>query len=62
MAASPHRLSGELDMGAQFHFQIEPLNASVVPMEDGYNVVCTTQHINQIQSAVAKVLAIPANR
>ena len=59
---SKHVIEGELSQGSQFHFTMEPISARVVPIEDGYNVNCTTQWTTEAQSAVAQILDISTNR
>lgn len=62
LSSAPHRVTGELEMGGQFHLPMEPLFACAVPMEDGYSLTATTQHMNETQSVVAAALNVPANR
>lgn len=61
MKAAPNKLTGEMDINTQCHFAMELMTARVAPMEDGYDVVCTTQHINESQSSIAQALNISAN-
>ena len=56
-----HILEGDLHQGSQFHLTMEPIAARVIPVEDGFDVYCTTQWINEIQKVVAKVLNVPCN-
>ncbi|CAL4073724.1 unnamed protein product, partial [Meganyctiphanes norvegica] len=51
-----HTLEGELNMGGQFHFALEPLSSRVHPIEDGYEVSATTQWASEVQAAIAQVL------
>ncbi|CAL4088500.1 unnamed protein product [Meganyctiphanes norvegica] len=57
-----HKLVGQLVQGTQFHLTMEPLSARVVPIEDGYDVFCTTQWPTETQESTAQVLGIPAHR
>lgn len=62
LQAAPHLLKGELNQGSQFHLNMEPHAARVVPTEDGYDVYCTTQWPTETQSTTAQVLGVSANR
>ena len=62
LEVAPHRLKGNLIQGSQFHLNMEPLAARVVPIEDGYDVYCTSQWPAETQATVAQVLGIAANR
>ena len=59
---SKHKLIGELHQGTQFHLTLEPYSSRVVPIEDGYDVFCTTQWPTETQAVVSNVLSIPAHR
>ncbi|KAK3885385.1 hypothetical protein Pcinc_010383 [Petrolisthes cinctipes] len=61
MKTVPHKVSGELSQGTQYHFHMEALAARVIPTEEGYDVFSTSQWITETQSATAQVLNIPAN-
>ncbi|XP_063888909.1 uncharacterized protein LOC135115838 isoform X1 [Scylla paramamosain] len=58
---APHRLKGNLTQGSQYHLNMEPFATRVVPIEDGYDVYCTTQWPTETQATVAQVLGITAN-
>ena len=62
MAASPNKITGQLDINTQYHFPMELIMARVAPMEDGYDLISTTQYITETQNSVARALAIPAHR
>ncbi|CAL4121735.1 unnamed protein product, partial [Meganyctiphanes norvegica] len=59
--SSQHILEGELEMGGQFPFPMEPLSTRVTPTEEGYQVVATTQWPDGVQTSIAQVLGLPAN-
>ncbi len=53
LAASPHRLDGELDIGGQEHFYLETQAAWAERGDDGDVFVCSsTQHPSEIQAVV----------
>ncbi len=59
LAASPHRLSGTLEMGGQDHFYLEGQIAVATPGEDGQiHVLSSTQHPSEVQHLVARVLGV----
>ncbi|CAL4081605.1 unnamed protein product, partial [Meganyctiphanes norvegica] len=58
---SKNKLVGQLEQGTQFHFTMEPLAARAVPIEDGYDIFCTTQWPTETQTTVANLLNIPAH-
>ncbi|XP_068204134.1 uncharacterized protein [Palaemon carinicauda] len=58
---SKHKLISQLYQGTQFHLTLEPYASRVVPIEDGFDVFCTTQWPTETQAVVANVLDIPAN-
>jgi xanthine dehydrogenase large subunit len=58
--ASPHRLSGEIEIGGQEHFYLEGQAAFAWPGEgDDMLVHSSTQHPSEVQHIVARVLGIP---
>ena len=60
LQASPHTLSGRIEIGGQEHFYLEGQAALAIPGEDGeVNVHCSSQHPSEIQHTVAHVLGIP---
>ncbi|MGE0748908.1 MAG: xanthine dehydrogenase molybdopterin binding subunit, partial [Rhodospirillales bacterium] len=62
LAASPHRLQGELRCGGQDHFYLEGQIALAVPGEDrDMMVYSSTQHPTEVQQGVAHLLGVPAN-
>lgn len=58
---SKHNLIGELHQGSQFHLTLEPYSSRVIPIEDGYDVFCTTQWPTEAQAVVSSVLDIPTH-
>ena len=59
---APHRLSGELETGAQEHWYLETQVALCVPGEGHeMTVYSSTQHPSETQALVADVLGIPRN-
>lgn len=60
LAAAPHRLKGEINVGGQEHFYLESQAAMVEPQEDGGMFVHTSsQHPSEVQKLVAEVLGLP---
>ncbi|HEC52077.1 hypothetical protein LCGC14_0180710 [marine sediment metagenome] len=60
LAAAPHRLKGEINVGGQEHFYLESQVAMVEPQEDGGMFVHTSsQHPSEVQKLVAEVLGLP---
>ncbi len=63
IAASPHRLSGELQIGGQEHFYLETQCAIArLDTSGGVIVDSSTQHPSETQEVVARVLGIPRNQ
>ncbi|SDO31795.1 xanthine dehydrogenase, molybdenum binding subunit apoprotein [Rhodoferax sp. OV413] len=62
IAAAPHRLSGQLEVGGQEHFYLEGQVAYVLPQEQGQWLVhSSTQHPGEVQHWVSHALAISNN-
>jgi xanthine dehydrogenase large subunit len=60
IARAPHRLKGELSLGAQDHFYLEGQISQAEPREDGDVIVrCSTQHPSEVQKLIARVLGTP---
>ena len=59
IAAAPHRLEGEMDVGGQEHFYLEGQVAAAIPQEDGMFVHASSQHPTEIQHKVAHALHLP---
>ena len=63
LAASPHRLEGEFEIGGQEHFYLETQAAwAEVDPEGNVVIASSTQHPSEIQTIVAEVLHLPRNR
>jgi xanthine dehydrogenase large subunit len=61
IAASPHKISGELSIGGQEHFYLETQCAIARPdVAGGIIVDSSTQHPSGDQQIIARVLGIPA--
>lgn len=62
-AAGPNVVRGTLEIGGQEHFYVEGQIALALPGDDGaITVHSSTQHPDDVQHQVAKVLAIPMNK
>lgn len=60
IAASSHRLTGQLRIGGQEHLYLEGQAALVVPEEDDtFLIHSSTQHPSEVQHVVARVLGLP---
>ena len=63
LAASPNRLSGELAIGGQEHFYLEPQVAlALVDENESLFVHSSTQHPAETQEVVARVMGLPRHR
>jgi xanthine dehydrogenase large subunit len=61
--AAPMTLEGDFELGGQEHFYLETQAARAERGEDGSMlVVSSTQHPSEVQSVVARVLNVPANK
>ena len=58
---APHNIKGELNVGSQYHFQIEPQTCICIPTEDGMDVYAATQWVQHTQNATAAALGLPIN-
>lgn len=59
LAAAPHRLQGQVEVGGQDHFYLEGQVAIAVPQENGgMHVHCSTQHPTEVQHVVAAALGL----
>ncbi len=62
LAAAPHRLSGELEVGGQEHFYLEGQIALAIPQEGGALLVhSSSQHPTEVQQVVAHMVGLPFN-
>jgi xanthine dehydrogenase large subunit len=63
IAASPRRVQGELNIGGQEHFYLETQSAIAwLDESGGVSLHSSTQHPNETQAIVARVLGIAENR
>jgi xanthine dehydrogenase molybdopterin binding subunit/xanthine dehydrogenase small subunit len=63
LEASPHRVAGVVQTGAQEHFYLESQAAWAEPGDDGdVFVSSSTQHPSEIQTVVAHVLGVPRHK
>jgi xanthine dehydrogenase molybdopterin binding subunit/xanthine dehydrogenase small subunit len=63
LANAPSTFEGEFELGGQEHFYLETQAAWAECGEDGSMlVVSSTQHPSEVQSVVARVLNVPANK
>ncbi|XP_018017026.2 xanthine dehydrogenase 2 [Hyalella azteca] len=56
-----NKIKGAVEVNTQYHFAMELMFARVIPIEDGYDVVCATQAPTETQTVIADVLGIDAN-
>jgi len=62
LAASLHRLKGELHTGGQDHFYLEGQASMAIPQEDGdMLIVSSSQHPSELQHLIAQMLGKPDN-
>lgn len=62
IAAAPHRLTGEFEVGGQEQFYLEGQIAYAAPQErEGMHVWCSTQHPSEMQQLVAEMLGWPTH-
>ena len=63
IAAAPHQLAGQLDVGGQEQFYLEGQISYAIPREDGgMHVHCSTQHPSEMQHLVAHALRLHAHQ
>lgn len=55
------KVVGTFDIGAQYHYTMEPQTTICRPAEDGIEVMSSTQWLDFVQVAVANCLNIPTN-
>jgi xanthine dehydrogenase large subunit len=62
LAAAPHTVEGQFEVGGQEHFYLEGQVAACLPLEGGDVLIhSSTQHPTEIQHKVAHALHIPMN-
>ncbi len=60
IAAAPHVVEGQIEIGGQEHFYLEGQAALATPLEGGEMLVqCSSQHPTEIQHKVAEALGLP---
>lgn len=62
IANSPNKVSGNLSLGAQFHFHLENHVAIASPTEDGIEITASTQYLDLVQKVVSLALGIKSSR
>ena len=62
--SSPHQLEGEIRVGGQHHFYLEPQGCLVVPKEERgeMEIFASTQYPGGVQEMVAKALGVSENK
>lgn len=56
------KVVGTFDIGAQYHYTMEPQTTLCLPAEDGIEVMSSTQWVHKVQIAVSRCLNIPNNQ
>lgn len=57
-----HVIKGKFDIGWQYHFHMETQICNVVPVEDGLDMITSTQFMDFNQTAAAMATKLPVNR
>lgn len=55
-------IHGELNIGEQYHYHMEPQTCVTTPTEDGMDVYSSTQWLDVVNVAVAQCLNVSVNR
>lgn len=58
----PKKISGQLDLGLQYHYYMETQTCICVPVENEMDVYPSTQWVDLVQIAISRMLNIPENR
>ncbi|XP_062544110.1 aldehyde oxidase 3-like [Armigeres subalbatus] len=58
----PLKVSGEMNLGVQYHYYMETQTCICVPIENEMDVYPSTQWVDLIQVAIAQMLNVPENR
>ena len=58
LSAGKEAITGEFEIGSQYHFHLETQTCIVTPEEDGFRVISTTQYMDAVQKIVAGALGI----
>ncbi|GAB0089792.1 Aldehyde oxidase/xanthine dehydrogenase [Sergentomyia squamirostris] len=56
-----YTLNGTFEIGAQYHFTMEPQTTICTPNEDGIFMYCATQNLELVKVATYQILGIPEN-
>lgn len=57
-----HIITGNFEMGSQYHYTMETQTCVCIPNEDGMDIYSASQWIDIVQCAVALVLNVPQNK
>ena len=60
-STAQHVVEGEMRIGGQEHFYFEPHSQLVIPQDQIFTVISSSQNLNKTQAFVAKVLNLPAH-
>ena len=55
-------ITGEFEIGEQYHYYMEPQTTVARPTEDGMEVTASTQWLDLTNVAIAQSLKVPVNR
>ncbi len=58
LADAAHLVEGEIEIGGQEHFYLEGQAALALPLDEGIEIKCSTQHPTEIQHKVAEALGL----
>ena len=61
VGASKNTIKGEMEVGGQYHFQMETQITLCAPREDGMDVFSATQWMDLTQAVIASTLGVPNN-
>ena len=61
LSHADHVITGEVELGTQYHYHMETHTVVVVPNEGGFKVQSATQWVDRVQAAVAMVMDVPAS-
>ncbi|XP_066907154.1 uncharacterized protein [Halyomorpha halys] len=57
-----HKINGEFELGAQYHYTMELQTCLCIPLSDGLDIHASSQWMHNIQQGVANVLGINLNK
>ncbi|XP_065079602.1 xanthine dehydrogenase/oxidase-like [Ochlerotatus camptorhynchus] len=58
----PMRVSGQIDLGLQYHYYMETQTCICIPVEYEMDIYPSTQWVDLVQIAISQMLNIPENR